>query len=487
MSLLIVDAEVSGRTTSVRVSAGVIEEIGGGLTARSVEDVIDARGGALIPGLHDHHLHLRAALAAAGSERLGPPDVVDRAEFRRRLALSGSRARPREWVRGVGYHESVAGLPDRWELDDVVREVPVRIQHRSGALWLLNSSGVERLRITDLEDPAIERDEEGAPTGRLWRGDHLLRQLLSPDETDPHASTKSALPTQSASPTKSSASTHAFAMTEASYGVTGFTDATPGASDVDFDWFVESTESGALPLNVHVMRPIGSPIERHGHVSTGPVKVLLDDGDLPDLDEFADLARSAYSENRRVAVHCVTRSQIVLTLAALRAARSPGGDRIEHGGIIPTDLDQEMASLGVVVVTQPNFVKERGDQYLHDLGNDDVEALYRCGTLIEKRVGVAAGTDAPFGGSDPWVAVRAAVERRTESGQLVGPKERVSALRALELFLGEPEHPERKRAVTPGARANLCLLAAPLEPALRDLTSEVVRMTIADGLPVFGE
>ena len=40
---------------------------------------------------------------------------------------------------------------------------------------------------------------------------------------------------------------------------------------------------------------------------------------------------------------------------------------MEHGAVVPPELFADLAALGVVVVTQPSFVRERGDQYLTDV------------------------------------------------------------------------------------------------------------------------
>ena len=70
---------------------------------------------------------------------------------------------------------------------------------------------------------------------------------------------------------------------------------------------------------------------------------------------------SAHAAGRPVAVHCVTRVQLVLTLAALDAAGRLPGDRIEHGAVIPAESLPDLR--GLTVVTQPHFVAERGEQY----------------------------------------------------------------------------------------------------------------------------
>ena len=73
--LLILGAEIDGAPgRDVRVAGGVITEIGAVL--RGPEPVLQAGGGALLPGLIDHHIHLLALAAERASLRLGPADVA---------------------------------------------------------------------------------------------------------------------------------------------------------------------------------------------------------------------------------------------------------------------------------------------------------------------------------------------------------------------------------------------------------------------------
>ncbi|HEY3749338.1 MAG TPA: hypothetical protein VGL80_09075 [Pseudonocardiaceae bacterium] len=82
-----------------------------------------------------------AVAAAMHSVDCGPPRVRTAAHLRDALRT----APPGDWVRGVGYHESVAGLLDRDVLDGMVPDRPVRVQHRGGALWTVNSVGLAAL------------------------------------------------------------------------------------------------------------------------------------------------------------------------------------------------------------------------------------------------------------------------------------------------------------------------------------------------------
>ena len=130
--MLIARAEVEGRACTVRIESGRIAELGESLAPRAGEAVFDAAGGALLPGLHDHHLHLFAWAAARKSVVCGPPAVRDGEALARALRDAARVAAPGAWIRGVGYHESVAGPLDRAALDALVPDHPLRCWRRSG-------------------------------------------------------------------------------------------------------------------------------------------------------------------------------------------------------------------------------------------------------------------------------------------------------------------------------------------------------------------
>jgi predicted amidohydrolase YtcJ len=226
----------------------------------------------------------------------------------------------------------------------------------------------------------------------------------------------------------------------------------------------------------------GAPVGER--VTGGPVKIILDDDRLPDLDTLAARFAAAHRAGHPVAVHCVTRVQTVLTLAALAAAGPRRGDRIEHGAVVPPELRGELRRGGLTVVTQPNFVAERGDRYLVEVTDEDPASLYPAASLARAGVGLAAGTDAPFGNPDPWLAIRAAIVRRTVGGMVLGADERLDAHAALALFLGHPADPARLRTIRLGAPADLCLLRRPLAAVLADPSAAQVRRTVVAGTPV---
>jgi predicted amidohydrolase YtcJ len=215
------------------------------------------------------------------------------------------------------------------------------------------------------------------------------------------------------------------------------------------------------------------------------VKLVLADHELPDPDRVAAWIRAAHDAGRAVAVHCVTRVALVVLLAAWEQVGAMDGDRLEHASVVPVELLGVLAELGVRVVSQPAFVRDHGDRYLATVDAEDVPHLYRCATLVDAGIRVAGSTDAPFGPEDPWVAVRAATDRCTRSGSVVGGGERLAPPRALELFLGSADDPGGPpRTVHVGAPADLCLLDAPLQEALSAPSSDRVVATWVAGEPV---
>jgi predicted amidohydrolase YtcJ len=459
MGVLIRDAEVEGERTDVRVEHGVVAALGPAQEARPGERVIEGRRGALLPGLHDHHLHLLAWAAALASVPCGPPDVRDERALAAALRGAAGRAGVATFLRGVGYHESVAGELDRERLDAWVPSLPLRIQHRGGALWMLNSAGCRALGLDAGGDaPGVERDAAGRATGRLFRLDAWLRERLG------------AAPLPDLAPVGA-----ALART----GVTGVTDATPALAPAAVAALDAALRSGALPPRLVLLGAGGAC---HGAFGVGPAKLVLDERELPPLAALVQRIAEVHGAGRAVAVHCVTRAELVLALSALEEAGVREGDRIEHASVAPPELVAWLARLGVAVVTQPGFLRSRGDSYLREVEPRDRVWLYRCAGFAAAGIALGAGTDAPFGEPDPWRAMQAAVDRRTAAGETLGPGEALSPERALALFTTPPDAPGgAPRRIAPGARADLCLLDRPWSRARDALASEAVLATIGDG------
>jgi predicted amidohydrolase YtcJ len=275
----------------------------------------------------------------------------------------------------------------------------------------------------------------------------------------------------------------------AGFGVTGLTDATPGNGPAEFEAMVGAVDARALPQRLVVMGRSDLPKPGGVHrVERGALKLMLAEDAMPGFSELVDWIQSAHADDRPVAIHCVTRAELVMAAAAVEAAGPHGGDRIEHASVAPPDSVELVRSLPLTVVTQPNFILERGDAYLDDVDPGERPWLYRCQGWLEAGVALGGGTDAPFGDPDPWRAIRSAVERETSAGRKIGEDEALAPERAVALFTTTAKEPGgAPRTVAPGAGADLCLLDRAWREVRLDLSSRRVRATFCAGRRVFGE
>jgi predicted amidohydrolase YtcJ len=447
--VLIRNAEVFGHgRADLRISGDRIAAIGD-LRAEPGEAVIDAAGGALLPGLHDHHIHLAGLAVRSASVFCGPPEVATPEELAARLQRPGDG-----WIRGIGYHESVMGLPDAGALDRLVPDRPLRIQHRSGRLWLLNSAGLADLLARADPPPGLNR-----ATGHLFDEDRWLQETLASQPPD-------------------------FSLISAELarcGVTGVTDLTPRNDAAMAPHFARQIESGALLQHCVLAGDLSLADAPPGPWRLGPAKLHLHEAALPDFDEAVGFLAAAHRQQRPVAIHCVSEVELVFALALLEAAGAFPGDRIEHASVASPELVARMAALGLSVCVQPHFVAERGDRYLAEVEPRHHADLYRLRSLIDAGLSLAGGSDAPFADADPWATMAAAITRRTLEGRVIGPDEALTPEQALALYLADPTDLARQRRIEPGGVADLCLLDRPWSEAREQPSADRVRATIVSG------
>jgi len=418
---LLRDVTVSCKRVDCRIRDGRIAELAPQLTVAEGETVIAGDGGELLPGLADHHLHLRALAAARRSLDLHGADLT-------RVPQDAGTG----WLRVVG-----AGVElTRADVDAVWPERPVRVQHRSGALWTLNSVALERL------GRGASADE--VATGQFWRSGERLRAMLDLGEEADLAAVSAEL---------------------AGYGITHVTDATPDG------------DAATLAMDQHVLSLAAS--------GTGPRKLVIADNDLPDLDVLIDAIRSAHAEGRGVALHVVSAVAMALALAAFDATGTGEADRIEHAAVCDDNSARRIAELGVTVVTQPSILARHGRTFVRDSEPYERPLLWRYGGLLGAGVRVAVSSDAPYGDPDPWATVRAAVTRVSDGVPVGRDDERVAPTVALASMLTEPhDSASALRLVRVGAPADLCLLDGDLPTALDHAIRSghtPVRATLIDG------
>jgi hypothetical protein len=185
--------------TCVRVRGGTITAVGparevapggGGCGSQGLAGVslVDLRGGTLLPGFIDAHVH---PVYAGG--QLRRCDLRDGAAAADYLAIIDRYARAHpdlEWITGGGWSMDAfpGGLPRREPLDAVTGGRPAFFPNRDGHGAWVNTAALRLAGIDattpDPADGRIERDASGEPAGALQEGAANLVSRLLPETTD---------------------------------------------------------------------------------------------------------------------------------------------------------------------------------------------------------------------------------------------------------------------------------------------------------------
>ncbi|MDZ4278843.1 MAG: amidohydrolase family protein, partial [Dehalococcoidia bacterium] len=260
-------------------------------------------------------------------------------------------------------------------------------------------------------------------------------------------------------------------------GVTCVQDATYTNGRTTWELFERLIEDGALPLDVVLMEGVehlGELPERgaNGRLRRGPVKIMLfelGDDFTPGENELSLQVSVAHAAGRQVAVHAVGERAVSSAAEAIEAAlaerpRVDHRHRIEHCGLLPDGLAARLADLGIVIVSQPSFLYERGERYRQLVPEERLRALYAFRTLRDAGVRLAAGSDAPVSPPQPLASVAAASERKTSDGEPLGLEQAVPAGEALRWWTAGAAHAAflegERGALRPGLRADLVLVPA---------------------------
>lgn len=135
---------------SVLVINGIIKAVGTSEDLLSLVDedteIIDLEGKTMLPGFIDPHGHIVAIAQTLMIVMLG--DVTSKEELLSRLKKEIEENPPKEggWVIGFGYDNTKFedGLhPTKFDLDTVSKDIPITVSHASGHLACVNSKGLE--------------------------------------------------------------------------------------------------------------------------------------------------------------------------------------------------------------------------------------------------------------------------------------------------------------------------------------------------------
>ena len=455
---LVISGEVVIAAESSRLEVAEAIGIAGGrvVSAGTRADVIDAaaRGArvmdfgprAVIPGLHDFHIHLPALARARVALQLD--DAGDGAELAARLrAAAGVGGQPDAWITGRGWSEQQMATVPGGTLADAVGERLVYLSSHDGhSAWASPSA----LRLSGVgvatADPAggrIERTADGTPTGVLRE---TAVDLVAPLVAEPQRESLRA-------PLDDTLAVLA------ALGLTGASEAGDytdrngvGADAAMGDSYSSLTDLGDL-VDGRLRLTIGMPVDALGAASDrgvgtgrridgrrtmrgGWAKEYADgalgsgtaalfnerscgDGgngilrvDDAHLDHLFATARPA---GIGLAIHAIGDRAVsaVLDAAGRAAPRLPGTprDRMEHAQLVRRADAGRFADVDMIASIQP--IHAAADRDLVESCWDGRQAdAYAWRSLADAAADLVMGSDAPVESVNPWLGIFAAVHRR---------------------------------------------------------------------------
>jgi predicted amidohydrolase YtcJ len=452
MPLLIENCKLLGRRLgSVLVEGGRVARVSDDPSQEVGSDTerLDANGGALLYGLADTHCHpfeygwLKRNVDLRGTANLNA--------MRMRLSGRVQSARPGEWVTGMGWDQEALAerrMPNRGDIDDIAPSNPVALTRVCGHVALLNTKAIETLGFQDLAGAEFERDEGGALTGvvkeravsrvfaRIPRdaqacyddlqsvgleaaryGLTMLHCILSPDGFKEELQ---ALGMEAAGRHRTMR-----------FRVYVPPESLPYVTEKDFrrrltgEWLringVKIYADGSLGARTAALR------EPYSDQRTTSGLLRYSD------EELSETVLRAHGQGYQVIIHAIGDRAIEQALAALSPVTGGGNPmrhRIEHASLLPKDLRQTMAKLGIRASVQPSFITS--DAWAGQrLGEERVRDLYPLRSMLEGGVVASGGSDSPVESLSPTVAVWAAMVRGGFS-----PEEALSLDQALSLYTG---------------------------------------------------
>jgi predicted amidohydrolase YtcJ len=154
----------------VAVKDGKISALGRAGDEPAAAEVVELDGAVLLPGLYDAHCHIMPTGFFLNSANLLEAKCIG--DVLRSLKEHCAKTAEGEWVFGAGFmsqNMKENRFPNRAELDSVSKAHPIMLTAQTLHGGALNTSGLDRVRIPDVE--GVGRDADGAPDGVLLSDD----------------------------------------------------------------------------------------------------------------------------------------------------------------------------------------------------------------------------------------------------------------------------------------------------------------------------
>lgn len=519
---------------AVFVKDGKIEHVGSVVEILPLADesteIVDLKGKTMIPGLIDPHGHIVAVAQTLMIVMLG--DVTSKEELLDRLKneIKENPVEEGKWLIGFGYDHTKFedGLhPTKFDLDTVSTEVPITVSHASGHLACVNSKALELYGYAG-EDYIVP---EGGVVRTISSDSREANGVL--EENAILDSEKKKIVPAPGFEDVLKAIVKAQKL-YASLGITTTQDASVeeanhynymlGACAQNNMLFMDIVGLATQPSTKNLMKNEGTPKREYfNHYKLGGAKTWLDgspqgftawlskpyhvvpEGQPDDYCGYGTQSDEVVTQyfvdcidmNLQVHVHVNGDEACEQFLRCYEKAVEITGHGTElrpvmvHCQAMRYDQLDRAKELGVVPTFFNDHVRFWGDLH-HDkvFGPERAQNISPMGWALEKGIKFTIHQDPPVKMPNQILAIHNAVNRKTESGRVLGEHQRISVMEAIKAVTinGAYQYFEedRKGSIEVGKLADLVILDKnPLAIPIEELETIKVLETIKEGNVIF--
>ncbi|WP_370232358.1 amidohydrolase, partial [Cognatishimia sp.] len=472
-SILTMD-ETQPRATHVAVQDGRIVAVGDSTCADhlgEISDICDFGEAVLMPGMVEGHAHIMAG-SMWGFCYCGYHDRIDpKGNLHKGMTdidavvarLQAYEAQLPEGAPLIGWGFDPIFLTterlNKAHLDQVSTTRPIAILFSNFHLLCANSNALDLAGYgRDTQVEGVVKGDDGTPTGELQEMAAMFpvmrrvgidfRALSNPD-----------------------VALHSFGQVCLRAGVTTCTDLFASLDEADAAKLAQATAQSDFPARlVPALGAVGATpadiatnaqaLQAHStdKLRLGAVKIMTDGsiqgwtarvrspgyiGNEPNgiwntpPEQIFELCEEMQARKIQMHIHVNGDEAAEVSLDALEAAakKNPWPDArhvLQHCQMMDADLMQRAADLGVACNIFSNHMWYFGDQHVaRTIGPERAAAMNAARTALDKGVRTAIHSDAPVTPMGPLFTAWCATNRKTMSGQTLGPDEQITVDEAL--------------------------------------------------------
>ncbi|MES1964222.1 amidohydrolase [Psychrobacter sp. AH5] len=491
---------------------------------------VNLKNQTLLPGFIDPHSHFGMISNTFGQADLNPPpvgkiDSIDKMLQALKAYKKDNNIADGEWRFGWGYDETQLAEgrhPTKDEIDSVLPNNPVYLQHTSGHMGVANSKGLAEMNIT-----ADSKAPEGGNIARVKGSNEPnglvqetamypfvrnLLEVLAPkqaqffEQTQDYYASNGITTAQDGSTTRDAIK---FFQAQADAGklkidlisLAGVSDLDENLADKDFKW--KSYQNGFKVQGTKIIAD-GSPQGKTAYFSQ-PYLTPVADCDsncrgLPSLsqDELNEMFAKAYARDNQLFIHNNGDGATDMVIKAHEYAIKKTGQAADkdrrtvpiHAQFARLDQLQAFKKYKMLPSFFTNHAYFWGDVHVKNLGLARANFLSPIATADKMGLKYTNHSDDTVTPVDPLFGIWSAVNRTSRTGKIIGVDERASPYQALKAITSHAAYEyyeeDSKGSLTPGKLADLVILDQnPLSVPADKIRDIKVVKTIKEGKTIY--